>query len=299
MRVQGLINCRAGTVLGSDQRALRGIVEGAFVAAGHDICVACIDPRELESWVRQAVGSEPDAVLVAGGDGTVRCAAHALAGTHTALGIIPLGTINRLARDLAIPLDCERAAHALARPTVRRIDVADVNGRSFLCNSLLGLPLDLTESRQLLRGRPLLERMAGYARTIARVLGSTRRLRLSIDDGEDEITVRAISLAIVNNAYCEAPSLLLRREALDRGELAVYVLRHKSGWAVALAVLRAMLGIWRSDPALEQIKAHRITIRSRRRQLRLSNDGEVEVLATPLVYQIRPKALKVLVPAHA
>jgi diacylglycerol kinase family enzyme len=220
-----------------------------------------------------------------------------LAGGPAALGIIPLGTINRLARDLGIPLDCASAAQALARPEIRAIDVAEVNGRVFLCNSFLGLPPGFTEARQQLRGKPLLERLAGYVSATSQVLASTRRLALSIDDGVEETNVRAITLAVANNAYSDTPSLLLKRDALDRGELALYVMRHKSGWGVALAVVRAMLGIWRNDPAIEFTKAHRIEIRSRRRRLRLSNDGEVEAVPTPLVYTIRPRSLRVLVPA--
>jgi len=297
MRVHALVNRRAGTVLGSDPEALRHRIERAFTAAGHAFSSATIEPDELDRRVCDARADGMDAVIVAGGDGTVRAAARVLTGGPVALGIFPLGTFNRLARDLDIPLDCAQAADALARPTIRAVDVAEVNGRIFLCNSFLGLPPEFTEARQRLRGRPLLERIAGYVRMAARILASTRRLALTIDDGAEQTKVRAITLVVANNAYSEAPSLLLRRQALDGGELAIYIMRHRSGWGVALTVLRAMLGMAADDPAVEQMKAHRVVIRSRRHRLPLSNDGELEVVATPLVYSIRPKALRLLVPA--
>ncbi|MCZ2402184.1 NAD(+)/NADH kinase [Paenarthrobacter sp. Z7-10] len=90
------------------------------------------DPLWLETSVedpgagqaRQALEEGVDVVLAAGGDGTVRCVAGVLAGTNTALGLIPLGTGNLLARNLGINIsDPALAAWQALTGTTRRIDV--------------------------------------------------------------------------------------------------------------------------------------------------------------------------------
>ena len=58
-----------------------------------------------------------------GGDGTIAAAAQRLAGTGVPLGILPLGTMNLLARDLGLPTGLEAAAAALAHGHARAVDV--------------------------------------------------------------------------------------------------------------------------------------------------------------------------------
>src|SRR5204863_2043415 len=55
-----------------------------------------------------------DAIVVGGGDGSVRAAASVLAGADLPLGILPLGTLNHFARDLGLPLDLETALRVVA-----------------------------------------------------------------------------------------------------------------------------------------------------------------------------------------
>ena len=69
--------------------------------------------------VREGIGM----VVVAAGDGTIGDVASQLVGTHTQLGIIPIGTMNNNARSLGIPLDIDDACTLLAMGTVRHIDI--------------------------------------------------------------------------------------------------------------------------------------------------------------------------------
>ncbi|MHA7268689.1 diacylglycerol/lipid kinase family protein [Arthrobacter sp. HLT1-20] len=74
---------------------------------------------------REALEAEVDVVIAAGGDGTVRCVAEVLAGTGTAMGLLPLGTGNLLARNLGIDVtDPLNAGRGVLGGTVTAIDVA-------------------------------------------------------------------------------------------------------------------------------------------------------------------------------
>ena len=297
MRVQAVINRKAGSALGYSAEQLASEAEAAFEDAGHELEVHVVEPGDIEAALDKAVAADPDILVAGGGDGTIRSAASRLLGSTIALGVLPLGTVNRLARDLNIPLEPRAAIRALSSGGCREIDVAEVNGEIFLCNSMLGLPSEISLERQNLRGRPFWPRVAGYFKLLRTILASRRHLELSIDGDEEKgRRVRVLSLAVSNNVYRKQPSLIFTREALDQGRLGVYIAKPHSGLGFLWVLVRAALGFWTGDDRLDSLSAKKVVIKTRKKRLRLSNDGEVEVLKAPLYYQIHPKALKVFAP---
>lgn len=296
MRLHTIVNGRAGSVIGLDRETLVQRLRDTLGGTGHDVEVEIVEPGDLTAAVERAAARSPEVIVVGGGDGTVRSAASLLLHGPIALGILPLGTLNRLARDLGIPVDIDGAAATLAGSSIREIDVAELNGRPFLCNSLIGLPPIYSRQRARQRGQPFVQRITAYAGTLRHILRSRRKLSITVDDGVERIKLRALSMAVSNNPYADAAGIIPKRPQLDRGELGVYIARHASGWALARAFARAMLGRWRTDPALIASVAHKLEIHTSKSSIRVSNDGEVEITETPLRYRSLPRALKVLAP---
>ncbi|MDR0892396.1 MAG: diacylglycerol kinase family lipid kinase [Mediterranea sp.] len=79
-----------------------------------------------------------DVVVAIGGDGTINEVARSLVHTHTALGIIPCGSGNGLARHLHIPMDAKKALEILNDGYIETIDYGRINGRDFFCTCGLG-----------------------------------------------------------------------------------------------------------------------------------------------------------------
>lgn len=84
-------------------------------------------------------------VIAAGGDGTVNEVATALRGTGTALGIIPLGSGNGLARHLGLSMDASEAIDVIARRNIVACDSCSVNDRTFVCTFGLGFDAAVSE----------------------------------------------------------------------------------------------------------------------------------------------------------
>src|SRR6187402_314519 len=106
-----ILNEKSGTAAkGAEPDAVRA----AFARAGIVAEVGAVQPAAIAAALRAAGATYPDAVIVGGGDGTVRSAASALAGTGVTLGVLPLGTLNHFAKDLGVPAGIEEAIVALA-----------------------------------------------------------------------------------------------------------------------------------------------------------------------------------------
>ncbi len=86
-------------------------------------------PHHATQLAAECAASNTDIVVAVGGDGSVNETGAGLIGTNTALGIIPTGSGNGMARHLGIPMDFIQAVNVLNTAVIQKIDTLDVNGR--------------------------------------------------------------------------------------------------------------------------------------------------------------------------
>ncbi len=296
MKVRVIVNRSGGTLGGKGGEAAERL-GSAFAARGVEADISLAGPDELPAaFAAAAAAPGYEAIVAGGGDGTVSCAAGALAGTGRTLGIVPLGTLNHLARDAGIPSGIEPAVEAIAGGAVRSIDVAEVNGRIFVNNSAVGLYPDMVRFREEEQARSGRGRRLAMLSASLRALRSFRRRRLWISAGGLEAPVRTPLLFIGNNRYQVNLFALGRREALDRGELSLHAVRARSRAHLLWAGLRGLFGRLDQQRDFLTFYVAELEIAADRPALILSLDGETVTMATPLRYRIRPKALKLIVP---
>lgn len=294
MRAITLVNKGGGSVA-NDAAAH---IEEALAAAGVDAEVLLVEGKDCAAATAEHVKNGAELVIACGGDGTMGAVAGELAGSKTAMGILPLGTLNHFARDLGIPFDLGEAAKVIASGRRRKVDIAEVNGRAFVNNASIGLyPLmvmDRDAQRQRLGRSKRLAMLVAALRTMARF--HSRRLTLSTDGGKAQVD--SPLLFVGNNDYHLALPAAGRREALDDGQLCVMVMRSKSLPGFLAATARSLLGIQRRDDMVRLEGVRQLNVNSPRSHLTLAMDGETLALAPPLAFRIQPKALNVIVPAY-
>lgn len=293
-----MVNSSSGSLLGKPDAAAE--LERKLRDAGFEVgAVLDGSASDLSERMARARDLPVDAIVTAGGDGTIATAAEALLGSDKALAPLPLGTMNLLAKDLGIPVDLDAAIRALADAEAIEIDVGDVNDHKFLCNSMLGVPARLAERRE--RNRLNMGVLGWWRQAIAGLKSMYRypAMRIGLDLGEGPVTIRSKAIVVADNAYDEGFGHVLTRSRLDRGELTLYATRRLSAWPLIRLSIRMALGRWTHDVDLETHHVKELTVTSRRKLLRVMNDGETRLIRPPLKYRILPKALKVLRPRSA
>jgi diacylglycerol kinase family enzyme len=296
MRVAVVLNSSAGSLLGRHEAEEE--VARHLKAAGLEAVLVPDHPEGLLARLDDAIARGADAVVVGGGDGTIAAAGAKLMNTGKALGILPLGTMNMLAKDLGIPLELEAAAEALAHGSIRAIDVAEVNGHFYLCNSVIGSPSWMGRHREKHRGRASLRTRIAFGIASLRAAWRHRPMRLLVQTDSQRRRVRlwTRALSVANNRYAEGFGMVMSRPRLDAGELTLYVARRYGLWWWVRLVVGMFLGTWRGARLVHERTAQEVSIRSPRTALRVMNDGEAYVLSSPLLYRIHPGALRVIVP---
>ena len=145
-KVSVIVN--AGSGLGNDDALLERL-RALFDAAGADADVRLArGGAEISAAVETALARQPDVIVAGGGDGTVSSVASALADKPVALGVLALGTLNHFARDAGVPADLEEAVRTIVDGHRVQVDIAEVNGRTFINNSGLGLYPDIVRNRE-------------------------------------------------------------------------------------------------------------------------------------------------------
>ena len=247
------------------------------------------DPGRLPDLVRAALERSCRSVGVAGGDGTIRCAAEVLVGTDVPMLVVPAGTRNHFARELGID-DLEAAVEAARSGHVRRVSVGRVGGHTFVNNASIGLYPALVRRRErheVSRSKTIAGLIAAF--DIAR---HARPLRVEIDGRE----MKAWLVFIGNGRYGEGFGDLIDRESLDAGLLDVRVIRADRPLARLRVVAAVAAGRMTKSSLVLAREAAQVSIGVERRRIDVALDGEVVTLEAPLKFEVEESALAVLAP---
>ena len=280
-------------------------------------CIPDADIRFFETteddpgrtMAQEAVDAGCELVFAAGGDGTVRAVAEVLAGTGAALGILPQGTGNLLARNLGVPLDGVQVAvaHALGAEA-RRIDVGTIEvtegdaAGEHVFVVMAGLGLD---ARMLEETDDELKAKAGwlaYVKALAAAAAVTElvSVELALDD-ESADRARIHTLMIGNCGTIQGGITLLPDAVPDDGQLDLLLVSAEgvADWFETVRTvvwdngLRRLLGgETTSTDVVRHASAQRISVELSRPQP-FQIDGEERGRVRSFTAGIRPGALLV------
>jgi diacylglycerol kinase family enzyme len=286
-----IVNLSSGTA--EDRKTLEKISD-AFRSAGAEAKIEhAASGEEILELARRAAIGESDLVVAGGGDGTLSTVASALVGGPKALGVLPLGTLNHFAKDLGIPLDLAGAAVNAVTGRVAMVDVGEVNGKTFLNNSSLGLYPRIVKHREEQQEKLGWGKWPALLWATAHALHRHHPLELALTIDGQEIRRKTPFVFVGNNAYDMEGFDIGTRERLDRGELSVYLAPVARPLDLLWLGVRALFGRLRR---FETLRPAALQIDTHREKIRVATDGEVQELSSPLRYRVRPKALRVVVP---
>jgi diacylglycerol kinase family enzyme len=254
------------------------------------------EPSALSGLAEAAVRERPPAIVAAGGDGTIRTVAAAVAGSGIPFGVVPLGTFNWFARDLGLPDDMAACAGIIRSGSLRDIGVGEINGRVFLVNCSLGLYRRLIEERERHKSRFGRNRLVAYLSGLYTALRPHPFYAMDVAIDREHRQVRTPLIFVAHNKLqLESYGFDVAR-VRDFGRLVAIVPKAVGRGGLLKLALRGLLGRLAGAPELDVFEAREIRIGSRRGRVKVAIDGEVVRCTMPLTIAIADRALRVLVP---
>lgn len=246
------------------------------------------EPANLTNVLQQCI-KQHSLILVGGGDGTIRTAAQYCAHQPIILGVLPLGTLNHFAKEMALPNHVEDLITSIKNPKVTKIDLAEVNNHIFINNSSLGFYPKFTKKRNYYS--------KSYNKWLSYIPGFIESFKkhptfnLIIKSGSFQRSLHTSFLMISNNIYTYTFPTTIKRENFHSALLGLYYF--KQGKLELFKIIQRIFGSKRLFE-INQLDAPIEIHCANQGEITISLDGETQKLKTPLYYRSLPNALNVL-----
>lgn len=292
MKVRAILNPRAGVAA---QRTREAVERGRPSWTDYAVYLTR-EAGHATALAREAVTAGADLVLAVGGDGTANEVAQGLLGSPAALGIVPVGSGNGLARALRIPLRPELALAALESGARRRMDVGFLNGCLFL--NVAGVGFDAVVGHAFHeRGKRGGRRgLLGYVRLGLLALRTYRSPRVTVEVAPERLEIEAFVLTFANGPQYGSGAVINPGARLDDGRLEVIAFEQAPLWRTLVTGSRLFLGGLERAPGYKRLAGPAATV-TVTGPAAVHCDGDPAAAAERISVELRPRALEIVVPA--
>ena len=253
------------------------------------------EDEDVVATVRDAVGSQFNLVVAAGGDGTVSDVAEGLVGSGVPMGIVPVGTANVFARELNLPLTLEESCALLAgQHAITNVDAMKARDKYFVLQ--IGIGLDSLMIRDTEREAKRRFGRAAYVWTALTRLVGYQPVRFTISVDGKRLRPRASQVLIANGGVLGiAPFRWGPNICPDDGRIDVCIVSARTALDYLGLIWHTMLGQQRRDRNVRYLAATESILVTADHPLPVQADGEI-LGDTPIHIQVVPDAVGVIVP---
>jgi len=293
MDVRVLINPNSG--LGVGLGPLLERIEDIWGAASRQVLYQLSRSAEDgRAKARRAVEEGADTLLVVGGDGMINTIGAELMGTDVAMGVIPTGSGNGFARHFGIPLQPNKAVEALLTATPTLIDVGVANGRPFFVTCSMAWDAALVKTFEKSPVRGILPYVFAAAYELFEY--KSEEFRVCVDEGPEEIFDHPMLFTVANLTQFGGGARIAPEAEADDGKLWLTSALREDVPKLIPSLPKLF------DGSIGNVPEVRIQALTSMRVVRETNqpiqvDGELLDSPAEVSISIRPRALKVLVPA--
>lgn len=243
-----------------------------------------------EVIAREAATAGIDIVVAVGGDGTVNEVARALIHTNTALGIVPCGSGNGLARHLQLPIDPEGAIKMINAGIIKSLDYGTMNGLPFFCTCGMGFDAFVSMKFAHSGKRGLISYIENTLRETLTYKPDTYTLRFD----DTEVQQRAFVIACANASQYGNNAFIAPAASMSDGLMDITVLEPFPPIEAPQLALQLFNGTLTTNSRVKTFKAKKVRI-TRNGNDPVHVDGDPLTTAQEIEVEIHPQGINMVV----
>lgn len=265
------------------------VIQQYFSGSGHSIYLFNLPYPCHAGMIKEKIYEyQPDRIIAVGGDGTVKLVAESVTHLNIPVGILPAGSANGMAKELAIPIDPQKALDIVTGGQVKKIDCIRINEERCIHLGDIGFNAFVVKTFESYNKRG----MWGYIKASWKVLWRNPRMQVTIAADGKFIQRNAAMIVIANATKYGTGALINPEGELDDGLFEVIVFKR-----MALSELfKMMISHKPYDPKkTELFKTSSLKMQSKHRA-HFQVDGEYLGKVHAIDAEVLPGALHVIVP---
>jgi YegS/Rv2252/BmrU family lipid kinase len=288
IKTRVIINPKSGT---NNKRNIEKLIYRFFDQSAFDFEVFYTNgPNHAYHLSKEAALSSYDLVIAVGGDGTVNEVGKGLIGSHTAMGIIPSGSGNGLAKHLNISSDPKKAIQVIKRFQCMSIDTIQINRDQLI--GIAGIGFDANIARQFATSNK-----RGFWSYAALVLKeypcySSRIFEMEIDG--TSISVEGLLVSFANSSQYGNDIKIAPQASLCDGYINIVVLKKPPFYVLPDILMKLRNGTITHSKYYESMCCREVVVHTK--NLIAHIDGEPAFFENGISLKVLPKSLKVVVP---
>jgi len=253
-------------------------------------------PGHAAEIAREYASAEECRIYSVGGDGTVNEVVNGIAGTSSAIGVIPTGSGNDFVRSLHPEMDIKALIAQSIDGIEKSIDLAKVNDKYFVNISSIGFDANVVFNAMKFKKKPGITGSMAYVLSIIYTVFKHKINRIRVDIDGSKFEMDSLLVAVANGKYYGGGMMPVPGAVLDDGMLDICLVSEVSRRTILTLFPKYMKGQHGILKPVSFQKGQRVRIESDE-ELCLNIDGEI-VTSRAINYEIIKSGIKVILPNH-
>ncbi len=247
-------------------------------------------PGHASELAKEGLSNSIQKIIAVGGDGTVNEVAKMIVHSPTALGIIPFGSGNGLARHMGIPMNPIKAIQKLNNPIIKTNDAGQINDAYFFCTCGMGFDAHIGKIFATLKGRGF----SGYAKAVLKEFSQYKAQDYTLTINGKIVNKNAFLITFANASQYGNNAYIAPQANVADGKIDICILKPFPVYAMPKITFQVFSKSIQNSTYMDTYSSNSDILIERTQEGPIHIDGEPYEMGKSITIKVHPNSLKII-----